>query len=81
MFELGALETLTMGAGALSAGPAGPSNATGGSQGGGFDSSGWNVTFGNNSGIEAARNDVSKYLPYLVAGVAGLILWRMTKKK
>lgn len=64
--------------------PGGPSSAT---QRGdfAFDSSGWNVNFGSGA-IEATRsqNDaggVGQYLPFVLAGVGLLIVWRMTRKK
>lgn len=72
----------------LTGGAAGPSNAispfTGGQ--GMFDSSGWNVNFGGGS-IESnaskASNPMglSKYLPYALIFVGGLVVWRMTRKR
>lgn len=45
---------------AISAPPAGPSEAkSSGSIGTNFDSSGWNVTFGANSGIDAMRSQTT----------------------
>lgn len=75
------------------AGPAGPSAARGGQQGGGmFDSSSWNVSFGNSKidstrtqtplpGIDGALSGVTQYLPYIALIFGGLILWKTLKKK
>jgi hypothetical protein len=67
--------------------PAGPSEAksSGTIGGAGFDNSGWNVTFGSGSGITTQRTqtetgEMTKYLPYVVIGVAGLLAWRYLKK-
>jgi len=76
----------TAAADALKAPPAGPSDAKGGSIGGsGLDGSAWNVTFGNNSGINAGQNKtplaglaggLGAYLPYVVGAVILLKLWK-----
>lgn len=81
--------TIGMGMQALSgmAAPAGPSSASSTSS---FDSSGWNVNFGS-GGITSQRTQTepsaagvgvaaSPYLPYLLAGAALLVVWRMTRK-
>lgn len=72
---------LTLGAGSASAGPAGPSNAMGGSAGGGmFDGSGWNVNFGA-GGIESSKaGELSQYMPYIIVAVVGLLAWRALKR-
>lgn len=62
-----------------------PTNATSGmfDGGGGMDSSGWNVTFGNNSGIEASRQEsaaMSNTMTYVLIAVGGLIAWKLVKK-
>jgi hypothetical protein len=65
--------------------PAGPSNAVA-RQDSPFDSSGWNVNFGAGSISSADSRDqgqmgqLSPYLPYIIAGAAVLIVWRMTRK-
>lgn len=66
--------------------PAGPSQASSLGEIGGamFDHSGWNVTFGDDSGIEATRKEMgqfSEYLPYVVVGAVFLIGWRWLKNK
>lgn len=76
---------LNMLGGALGGSPAGPSNATslGTIGGANFDHSGWNVTFGNESGINAERTEqgeLTPYLPYLVVGAVFLVAWRYVKK-
>lgn len=64
--------------------PAGPSQASSGDVGGNaFDNSGFNVTFGNDSGITTQRsqdNPMGKYLPYVLIAVAGLVAWRLAKR-
>lgn len=63
-------------------GSAGPSQASGALDGV-FDSSGWNVNFGS-GGIESSRaqsGDLDKYIPYVIAGVGLLIVWRLTRKR
>ena len=66
-------------------GDGGPSYSQGGEVGGAmFDNSGWNVTFGNGSGIEASRSQVgalAQYLPYLLAGGALLLGLKWIKVK
>ncbi len=59
-------------------GAAGPSTASGQSA---FDSSGWNVNFGEGSITSSAGSGVSQYLPYIALGVGLLIVWRMTRKQ
>lgn len=66
--------------------PAGPSNAVA-RQDSGFDSSGWNVNFGS-GGITSSDTreqgrggELNQYMPYILAGAAVLIVWRMTRKK
>lgn len=71
--------------GAAKAAPAGPSeaNSSGMIGGSAFDNSGWNLTFGSNSGITAERTQATPmqgYLPYVLVGVAGLLAWRYLKK-
>lgn len=67
--------------------PAGPSNASSlGTIGGAFfDTSGMNVTFGNNSGVSTERTQtesgqIDRYIPYLVIGAVFLVAWRAFKK-
>lgn len=50
----------------------------------GFDSSGWNVTFGSNSGIESSRaqsSEMSDYVKYALIAGAVLVAWRYFKSK
>lgn len=79
MFD--AMTSLTSGGG-LSAGGGGPSSAGLRSGDNAFDSSGWNVNFGSGS-IDSARGSegLGSYLPYIVAGVGLLIVWRMNRKR
>jgi hypothetical protein len=49
-----------------------------------FDSSGWNVTFGSNSGIESSRaesSQMSEYVQYALIAGAVLVAWRYFKSK
>jgi hypothetical protein len=75
------IPSLTGGAG----GASGDSTTKGGTVGGAaFDNSGWNVTFGQNSGIESSRSQaeaMQPYLQYALIGAAFLIAWRWLKKK
>jgi len=75
------IPSLTGGAG----GDSGASRTDGGNVGGAaFDNSGWNVTFGANSGIESSRSQtsaMSQYMPYILAGGALLIALKWIKKK
>lgn len=69
--------------GMLGGGPAGPSMAYGGSSGGMFDSSGWNVSFGDNSPVTSDRTqqgELSQYLPYVIVAGVFLVAWRAFKK-
>lgn len=74
-------------ASAAQAPPAGPSEAkSSGTIGNNYDHSGFNVTFGNNSGVTTKRTQTTdapmqKYLPYVIVGVAGLLAWRYLKNK
>jgi hypothetical protein len=68
------------------AGPAGPSNATsmGKVDGSPFDSSGWNVSFGDNSGIASDRKEstaMDKTFKYVLLGAAFLIAFKYLKAK
>lgn len=52
-----------------------------------FDNSGWNVNFGSGS-IDSKRSEtpqgsqmVDQYLPYALAVVGLLMVWRLTRKK
>lgn len=48
-----------------------------------FDSSGWNVQFGDGS-IATERTQsgaMAEYMPYLIFAGGLLIVWRMTRKK
>jgi hypothetical protein len=67
----------------LTGGASGDSTAKGGSVGGAaFDNSGWNITFGNNSGVTSSRSGESaKYLPYVIAGGALLLALNLMKRK
>lgn len=82
-------------AGAAKAPPAGPSDARGGTFGGtSLDNSGWNVTFGPNSGITSDRDQTApatigaaaagamRYAPQIaLAIVAVLVLKKLRKKR
>ena len=62
---------------------AGPSDAVL-SNDAGFDGSGWNVTFGSNSGIESSRaesSQMSEYVQYALIAGAVLVAWRYFKSK
>ena len=69
----------------LTGGSAGPSAANN-KQEAAFDSSGWNVTFGN--GDIAATTDkntggvatMASYAPYIALTVGAIVLWKMFKK-
>lgn len=66
----------------LSAGGGGPATASGGLTSG-YDNSGWVVNFGSGS-VESSRadaSDLSKYLPFVLAGAGLLIAWRLTRKR
>lgn len=68
--------------GGLQGGAAGPSSA-GASTSSGFNSSGWNVNFGageiaSNAG---GAGDLGQYVPFVLAGVGLLIVWRLTRRK
>lgn len=69
----------------VTGGTAGPSEAKGGTIGGAaFDNSGWNVTFGANSGIESSRaqsTPLAGNLQYVLIGAAFLLAWKYLKKK
>jgi hypothetical protein len=60
-------------------GVTGDSGARGGS--GVFDNSGWNVSFGDNSGITSASSDLKTYIPWAIAAAVGLVVWKMYKKR
>lgn len=71
--------------------PAGPSSAAGRSEAV-FDNSGWNVSFGagnidstseksTSTGAGSLGGQMTDYLPYFVAAVGAIILWRMSRKK
>lgn len=81
-------------ASAVSTPPAGPSSAVGGSQGGSkVDNSGWNVTFGNNAGIESTRDEtapaslgqalggMTPYLPYVALAVGAVVIIKRLKRR
>lgn len=65
--------------------PAGPSNAVGRSDSV-FDSSGWNVNFGAGDVTSADSRDqgqagqFDRYVPYVLAAAAIMIVWRMTRR-
>lgn len=73
--------------------PAGPSEAkSSGSVGGAkLDNSGWNVTFGSNSGISTNRDEtatpagplsgVAAYAPYIALAVGAVVLLKIMKKR
>lgn len=69
----------------VAGGSAGPSAANN-KQEAAFDSSGWNVTFGN--GDIAATTDkntggvatVASYAPYIALSIGAIVLWKMFKK-
>lgn len=74
----GGLPSITGGPG----GSAGPSSAYGGKTDAIFDSSGWQVVFGNGNELASSKaGDLAQYLPYVMAGAAVLIVWRMTRKR
>ena len=61
-----------------------PGMATG-SQSNKFDTSGWNVNFGNGN-IDSARSEsqagsLDAYMPYAVLFVGVMLVWRLTRKK
>lgn len=64
----------------MSAAPAGPSQASA-ANASGFDGSGWIVNYGSGSasGATSAASPLTGYMPYVLAVIAGLVLWRMTK--
>lgn len=66
--------------GPISAGGGGPSTSAGGTNRSGYDASGWNVNFGGGSISSSASDALGGYLPYVLAGVGVLVLWRMTRK-
>lgn len=83
-----AIDLMSMGASFASGlgqslgGGGGPSSAAQRSEAA-FDSSGWNVSLGGGS-IDSARSqsgEMSQYLPYVLVAVAGVVLWRMTRRK
>lgn len=59
-------------------GSAAPSSAYGGS--GMFDSSGWNVSFGNSKIASSRGLDLGTYTPYVAVVAAGIMLWKVLKK-
>lgn len=69
---------------AAQAGPAGPSSAAASNQAQlGFDSSGWNISFGEGSASSSkadAGSASASWLPWVILGVGGVLLWRMTRK-
>lgn len=69
----------------ISAGGGGPS-AAGGTTNNGFDTSGWAVNFGTGNAsatgsTESPLGNLGGYLPYVLAGVGLLVVWRMTRKR
>lgn len=72
-----ALQSLTAPGGA-----AGPS-AAGGTTTSVFDSSGWNVNFGEGriSSSAGGVGDLGQYVPFVLAGVGLLVVWRLTRRK
>ncbi len=70
--------------------PAAPSSAVGRSEAV-FDNSGWNVNFGEGalsstsdkttSTGAGGMGNMTDYVPYFVAAVGAIILWRMSRKK
>ena len=61
---------------------AGPSTATGRGESS-FDSSGWNVNFGSGT-IESDRSQAGnfdQYMPYVLAAVGVVVIWRLTRKR
>lgn len=67
--------------GPVSAGGGGPSGASGGTAQIGFDSSGWAVNFGSGSAGANGGQGLSQWMPYILGGVAVLVVWRMTRKR
>lgn len=65
--------------------PGGPSNVTAKADPV-FDSSGWNVIFGDGNKLATDRtqregsNTFDQYVPYVIAAAGVLIVWRMTKR-
>lgn len=75
---LGSLTTAAGGTTSLqggAGGAAGPATSTTSS---GFDSSGWNISFGS-GGIATGGNDMVKWA--MVAAVAGGLLWYLSKRR
>lgn len=66
--------------GGLSAGGGGPSGANG-TNSSGFNSSGWAVSFGAGNANATASGAAGPWWPYLIAGAAVLVLWRMKKRR
>ena len=69
----------------LKGGDAGPS-AAGGTTNNGFDTSGWAVSFGTGNATatgstESLLGKTGGYLPYVLAGVGLLVVWRLTRKR
>jgi hypothetical protein len=82
MFDPATIGAVAQGVGAALGGSAGPSEASGRLDGM-FDASGWSVNFGAGS-IESSRSqsgDLDRYVPYVIAGVGLLIVWRLTRKR
>lgn len=75
---------LLAGASIAAPAPAGPSQAGGGSVGGAaFDNSGWQVSFGDNSGLAATRTETgqfSQYLPYVVIAAVVIVASKWLKR-
>lgn len=79
-----------LGKGMGSSAPAGPSNAQGRSEAV-FDNSGWNISFGEGDITSTSEKttstgaggmgNVNDYMPYFIAAVGAIILWRMSRKK
>jgi hypothetical protein len=68
----GGLPPLSGGAGGASGPATGYSDSV-------FDSSGWSVTFGDNSPVTPAQS-LKSYIPWAIAGVGLLIAWKIYKK-
>lgn len=64
---------------ALAPSSAGPSSATAFTRSA-FDASGWNVSTGGGGKIDSNRSEANQVMQYAVLAVAGILLWRMTRK-
>lgn len=71
----------TLFGGGLTGGGGGAGGPSGSMLEGQFNSSGWAVNFGSGSAGASSALDFGQYTPYIVAGAALLIVWRLTRKR